>query len=49
MKHAHLYHLLEMVNKFEHEQGHELGVKRIRKKQKDPLASGLNVDKDINF
>jgi hypothetical protein len=49
MKHAHLYHLPEMVNKFEQEQGHELGVKRIWKKKKEPLTNGLNVDKDINF
>jgi hypothetical protein len=38
-----------MVNKFEREQGHELEVKRIQKKKKDPLTSGINVDKDINF
>jgi hypothetical protein len=38
-----------MVNKFEKEQGHKLGVKKIQKKKRNPLASGLNVDEDINL
>lgn len=34
MKSAHLEHLPEMVNKFEKEQGHKLGVKKTPKKKK---------------
>jgi hypothetical protein len=48
MKLAHVDHLLEMVNKFEQEWGHELGMKKIRKKKKNPPTSGLRVDEDIN-
>jgi hypothetical protein len=48
-KHAHLNHLLEMVSKFEQEKGHELGVKRTRKKKRDPPINNLNVDEDINL
>jgi len=36
MKLAHLDHLPEMVNKFEQEKGHKLGVKRTTKKKKNP-------------
>jgi hypothetical protein len=32
MKHVYLDHWPKMVNKFEQERGHELGVKRIQKK-----------------
>jgi hypothetical protein len=49
MKPTHLEHLQKMVNKFEQERGHELGVKSTWKKKKDPPANGLNVDEDINF
>jgi hypothetical protein len=42
-------HLPKMVNKFEHEKGHELGVKRTWKKKKDPLTSNLFVDEDIHL
>jgi hypothetical protein len=38
-----------MVNKFELEHGHKLGVKRTRKTEKNPLANGLIVDESINF
>jgi hypothetical protein len=48
MKPNHLDHLPEMVNKFEQEWGHELGVKKTWKKKRNPLASGLGVDEDIN-
>jgi hypothetical protein len=34
---------------FEYERGHGFGVKRTHKEKKDWLASGLNVDKDINL
>ncbi len=48
MKPAHLDHLLEMVNKFKQEKGHELvGVKKTWKKKR-PLVSNLNVDEDTN-
>ncbi len=46
MKLVHLDHLQKMVNKFEQDRGHELGMKRTLKK-KDPPTSGLNVDEDI--
>jgi hypothetical protein len=49
MKLVHLDHLPKMVNKFEQEWGHELGAKRIRKINRDPPTSGLNVDEDINL
>jgi len=49
MKHANLDHLPKIVNKFEYERGHELGVKKIQKKNKDPIASSLSVDEDINL
>ncbi len=48
MKLVHLDHLLEIVNKFEQEQGHEFGVKRAQKKKKDPPMNGLNVDEGIS-
>lgn len=48
MKPNHLDHLSEMVNKFEQEWGHELGVKKTSKKKRNPFASGLGVDEDIN-
>jgi len=48
MKLAHVDHLLEMVNKFEQEWGLELGMKKIRKKKRNPPASSLSVDEDIN-
>ncbi len=48
MKLVHLDHLFKMVNKFEQEQGHELGLKRTQKKKKDPLVNGLNVDEGVN-
>jgi hypothetical protein len=38
-----------MVNKFEQEWGHELGVRKTWKKKKDPLVRGLNIDEDTNF
>jgi hypothetical protein len=48
MKLAHLDHLLEMVNKFKQEKGHELvGVKKTWKKKR-PLVNNLNVDEDTN-
>ncbi len=47
MKLAHLDHLQAMVNKYEQERGHKLGVKKTLKKKKDPLTSGLNVEEDI--
>jgi hypothetical protein len=34
MKLAYLDHLFEMVNKFEYEQSHKLGVKKIQQKKK---------------
>jgi hypothetical protein len=37
-----------MVNKFEQEWCHKLGMKR-QKKKKDPFASGLTIDGDINL
>ncbi len=40
--------LAKMMNKFEEERGHELEVKRTRKK-KDPLANNLSVDEKINL
>ncbi len=49
MKLAHLDHLPKMVNKFEHEKGHELGVKRTMKKKRDPPTNNLSVDEDINL
>jgi hypothetical protein len=49
MKPTHLDHLLDMVNKFKQERGHELGMKKTQKKKKDPFANGLNVDEDINL
>ncbi len=49
MKHVHLDYLQKMVNKFEQEWCHKLGMKRIQKKKKDPFASGLTVDGDINL
>lgn len=45
MNFTHFDHLLDMVNKFEQERGHELGVK---KEKKDPPTNGLNVDDGIN-
>ncbi len=36
-----LGHLLEMVNKFEQERGHELGMKKIRKKKNKPTCKQL--------
>jgi hypothetical protein len=48
MKPTHLDHLPEMVNTFEQEWGHELGVKKTWKGKKNPLASGLSVDEDID-
>jgi hypothetical protein len=38
-----------MVNKFQQETGHELGVKITLKKKKVPPTSGLSVDEDINL
>jgi len=38
-----------MVNKFEKENGHKLGVKRTRKKKRDPPVNGLIVDESINL
>ncbi len=49
MKLVHLDHLPQMVNKFEQENGHKLGVKRTRKKKKDPPINGLIVDESINL
>ncbi len=49
MKFAHLDDLPKMAKKFEQEQGHELGVKRIQKKKEDPHTSNQNVDEDINL
>jgi len=46
---VHLDHFPKMVNKFEQEQGHELGVRKNWKKKKDPLVRGLNIDEDTNF
>jgi hypothetical protein len=34
MKFAHLDHLSNMVSKFEQDRGHELGIKKTRKKKK---------------
>lgn len=48
MKPNHLDHLPEMVNKFAQEWGHELGVKKTWKKKRNPFASGLGVDENIN-
>ncbi len=45
MKLNHLDHLPKMVNKFEQERGHELGVNR----NLDPPTNGSNADEDINF
>jgi hypothetical protein len=41
MKLVHLDHLPKMVNKFKQEKGHELGVKRTRKKKRDPPTNNL--------
>jgi hypothetical protein len=49
MKPVHLDHLPKMVNKFEHERGHEFGMKKIWKEKKNRLTNGLNVDEDINL
>ncbi len=49
MKPTHLDHLLDMVNKFKQERGHEFGMKKTWKKKKDPPRNGLSVDEDINF
>jgi hypothetical protein len=49
MKPVRLDCLLEIVNKFEQEWGHKLGMKRTWKKKKDPFASGLTIDGDINL
>lgn len=49
MKLAHLDHLPKIVNKFEQERGHELGVKKTRKKKKNPPTSSLHVNEDINL
>jgi hypothetical protein len=49
MQHVHMDHLLDMVNKFEQENGHKLEMKKTWKKKNDPLANGHNVDEDINF
>jgi hypothetical protein len=37
-----------MVNKFVQDRGHELGVKRIWKKNKDSPTNGVSVDEAIN-
>jgi hypothetical protein len=49
MQHVHMDHLLDMVNKFEQERGHELEMKRTWKKKRVPHANGHSVDEDINF
>jgi hypothetical protein len=49
MKPIHLDHLLEMVNKFKKERGHERGVKITWKKKRDPPTSDLSVDEEINL
>jgi hypothetical protein len=42
-------HVPKIVNKFEQERGHKLRVKNVQKKKKDPHASGLNVNENINL
>ncbi len=49
MKLVHLDHLLENGKQVSARKGHELArVKKIWKEKK-PLASGLNIDEDINL
>jgi hypothetical protein len=48
-KHVHFNHLLKMVNNFEQERGHELGVKETQKKKRDPRINNLNVDEETNL
>jgi hypothetical protein len=48
MKCIHLDHLLDMVAKFQQENGHKFGVKKNLKGKKNPPKFGLNVDECIS-